>query len=61
MLIGNKCDLEDSRVISRDEGQAFANELGKGTMGHKETSAKSNVNVTEVRSMSSFVYSSSSI
>lgn len=55
MLIGNKCDLEDSRVISKDEGQAFAYELGKGTIGHQETSAKSNINVTEVRLMNSSV------
>ena len=61
MLIGNKCDLEDGRVISRDEGQAFANELGKGTMGYQETSAKSNINVTEVRDMSKVEWLSSSV
>ena len=48
MLIGNKCDLENDRVISREHGREKANELSSGRMGHLETSAKSNINVTEV-------------
>ena len=48
ILIGNKCDLENDRVISKEQGQAAANEWGGGRMKHYETSAKSNINVTEV-------------
>ena len=49
MLIGNKCDLENDRVISTEQGKEVANELGGGRIGHQETSAKSNINVTEVK------------
>ena len=48
MLIGNKCDLENDRVISRERGQDLANELGIGTIGHYEISAKDDINVPEV-------------
>ena len=43
-LIGNKCDLEDRREISKDEGEAFAMRNG---MQFMETSAKLNTNVNE--------------
>mmetsp|Transcript_43316 Transcript_43316/g.60163 ORF Transcript_43316/g.60163 Transcript_43316/m.60163 type:complete len:203 (+) Transcript_43316:176-784(+) len=43
LLVGNKCDLEDQRVITAEEGQALANELG---IPFVETSAKSRSNVT---------------
>lgn len=43
LLVGNKCDLEDQRVITSDEGQALANEIG---IPFVETSAKSRSNVT---------------
>ena len=49
MFIGNKCDLENERVITREQGQEVANDLGEGRIGHQETSAKSNINVTEVK------------
>ena len=49
MFVGNKCDLEQDRVISKDQGAAIAQELGGGRIGHHETSAKSNINVTSVR------------
>ena len=49
MFIGNKCDLENDRVISKQQGQEVVNELGEGRIGHQETSAKSNINVTEVK------------
>ena len=48
MLIGNKCDLENDRVISRERVQDLANELGIGTIRHHEISAKDNINVNEV-------------
>ncbi|KAJ2451676.1 GTP-binding protein [Coemansia sp. RSA 2336] len=44
ILIGNKCDIEDCRVVSKDMGQALAN---KFKIQFKETSAKSNINVEE--------------
>ena len=48
MLIGNKCDLENERVISKEQGQDLANQLGNGTTCHYEISAKDNMNVNEV-------------
>ncbi|KAL7313054.1 GTP-binding protein [Mucor circinelloides] len=44
ILIGNKCDMEDKRVITKDQGQNLANELGIRFM---ETSAKANIGVEE--------------
>ena len=48
LFIGNKCDLDHDRVVSKEHGKAVADELGGGRIGHHETSAKSNINVTEV-------------
>ena len=42
ILIGNKCDWEEKRVVSTERGQQLANELGVPFM---EVSAKSNINV----------------
>jgi len=42
ILIGNKCDWKEKRVISEEQGQALADELGIPFM---EVSAKSNINV----------------
>lgn len=28
ILVGNKCDLEDDRMVAREDGQRLANELG---------------------------------
>jgi Ras-related protein Rab-2A len=44
MLIGNKADLESKRQVSKEEGEAFANEHGLVFM---ETSAKTAMNVEE--------------
>lgn len=44
MLIGNKCDLEQRRAVSFEEGQQFANEHG---LVFLETSAKTAANVEE--------------
>ncbi|KAI9254241.1 GTP-binding protein ypt2 [Sporodiniella umbellata] len=44
ILIGNKCDAEDKRVISKEQGEMLANELGIRFM---ETSAKANIGVEE--------------
>jgi Ras-related protein Rab-8A len=42
ILIGNKCDWEEKRVVSTEQGQALADELGIPFM---EVSAKSNINI----------------
>ncbi|GAA5874798.1 hypothetical protein JCM3774_003444 [Rhodotorula dairenensis] len=44
ILIGNKCDWSDKKVISEQQGQELADELG---LRFLETSAKSNINVEE--------------
>jgi len=42
ILIGNKCDWEEKRAVSTEEGQILAEELGVPFL---EVSAKSNINV----------------
>ncbi len=42
LLVGNKCDLEDSREVTREKAEMFCAEFG---MEHLETSAKSGENV----------------
>ncbi|KAJ2162730.1 GTP-binding protein [Coemansia sp. RSA 552] len=44
ILIGNKCDIEERRVVTKEMGKALANKFG---IQFKETSAKSNINVEE--------------
>eukprot|EP01118_Nematostelium_gracile_P004644 TRINITY_DN154_c0_g1_i2.p1 TRINITY_DN154_c0_g1~~TRINITY_DN154_c0_g1_i2.p1 ORF type:complete len:200 (-),score=63.58 TRINITY_DN154_c0_g1_i2:65-664(-) len=44
MLIGNKCDLEEKRQVSREEGEKFARDNG---LFFLETSAKTDQNVDE--------------
>ncbi|GAA5993047.1 hypothetical protein JCM10908_003077 [Rhodotorula pacifica] len=44
ILIGNKCDWSDKKVISEQQGQELADELG---LRFLETSAKSNINVEQ--------------
>uniref|UniRef100_A0A6B2LK74 Uncharacterized protein n=1 Tax=Arcella intermedia TaxID=1963864 RepID=A0A6B2LK74_9EUKA len=45
VLVGNKVDLEDQRVISKEAGEQLANSLNCSFL---ETSAKSNINVQEM-------------
>ena len=42
LLVGNKCDLENQRQVSYEEGKAYADQLG---IKFIETSAKNSVNV----------------
>ncbi|KAH0785682.1 Ras-related protein RABD1 [Histomonas meleagridis] len=42
LLVGNKIDLEDKRVVTTEEGQALANQYGVAFI---ETSAKDNNNI----------------
>eukprot|EP01129_Flabellula_baltica_P015093 TRINITY_DN7466_c0_g1_i1.p1 TRINITY_DN7466_c0_g1~~TRINITY_DN7466_c0_g1_i1.p1 ORF type:complete len:190 (-),score=45.75 TRINITY_DN7466_c0_g1_i1:47-616(-) len=45
IIVGNKCDLEEERVISSEEAQELAEELGVLFI---EASAKEKINVAEV-------------
>ena len=43
MIMGNKCDMEDKRIVSTERGQEVARSHG---IPFIETSAKTNVNIT---------------
>lgn len=45
IIVGNKCDLEDQRIVSTEEGSRFAQEKN---IPFIETSAKDGKNVTEL-------------
>lgn len=45
ILVGNKCDMEDERVVSYERGKQLADQLG---LEFFETSAKENINVKAV-------------
>ncbi|XP_064632002.1 ras-related protein Rap1 isoform X2 [Lineus longissimus] len=45
ILVGNKCDLEDERVVGKDQGHNLARQFNCSFM---ETSAKSKINVNEI-------------
>lgn len=42
MILGNKCDMEDKRVVSKDRGEEIAREHN---IKFLETSAKTNINI----------------
>lgn len=44
MILGNKCDMNDKRVVSTEAGEQLAEEYNVTLM---ETSAKSNINIEE--------------
>ena len=44
VLVGNKCDLEDKRKVSKEEGEELAKHYA---IPYLETSAKSNICVEE--------------
>jgi len=44
ILLGNKCDISNTRVVNHEDGKDFAEQLG---MGFLETSAKDGINVQE--------------
>jgi GTPase SAR1 family protein len=45
VLVGNKCDLEDERVVGKEVGQTLARNWGSTFL---ESSAKQKINVNEV-------------
>lgn len=46
ILVGNKCDLEDERVVGKEQGQNLARQWNN--CAFLESSAKSKINVLEV-------------
>ena len=44
ILVGNKCDLEEERVVTKKEAEEFARTLG---LKYIETSAKERINIDE--------------
>lgn len=45
VLVGNKCDLEDERVVGKDLGRSLATQFNCAFM---ETSAKAKINVNDI-------------
>lgn len=45
ILVGNKCDLEDERVVGKDQGMNLSR---MWTCTFLETSAKAKINVSDV-------------
>lgn len=52
ILVGNKCDLENERVVGKEQGQNLARQWCN--CAFLETSAKSKINVNEVRLIPAF-------
>jgi Ras-related protein Rap-1A/Ras-related protein Rap-1B len=46
VLVANKCDLEDDRIVKKEQGQQLAQQWGGGSFF--ETSARRKLNVDEV-------------
>lgn len=46
ILVGNKCDLEDERVVGKEQGMHLARQFGN--CAFLETSAKLKINVNEI-------------
>ena len=46
VLVGNKCDLQDQRVITQEQGEGLARKFGGCTF--LEASAKTKVNVDQI-------------
>ena len=52
ILVGNKCDLEDERVVGKDQGLNLARQFNN--CAFLESSAKSKINVNEVSTATEF-------
>lgn len=48
VLVGNKCDLEDERVVGKEQGNSLSRQFNCAFM---ETSAKAKINVNDVSSI----------
>lgn len=53
VLVGNKCDLEDERVVGKDQGVNLARQFNCVFM---ETSAKAKINVRDVSSILYYIF-----
>lgn len=51
VLVGNKCDLEEERVVGKELGKGLANQFNCAFM---ETSAKAKINVNDVSAFCRF-------
>lgn len=49
ILVGNKCDLEDERVVGKEQGQNLARQWNH--CAFLESSAKSKINVLDVSTL----------
>lgn len=49
ILVGNKCDLEDERVVGKEQGQNLARQWNH--CAFLESSAKSKINVLDVSAL----------
>ena len=47
MVVGNKCDLEEQRVVSQAEGEALSKSFGPSS-AFMEASAKANIGIDNV-------------
>lgn len=54
ILVGNKCDLEEERVVGKEQGQNLARQWCN--CAFLESSAKSKINVNEVTISCSLVF-----
>jgi Ras-related protein Rab-8A len=45
IMLGNKCDMEEERIVTAEEGQSLADEIGCQFF---ETSAKNDSSIIEV-------------
>lgn len=48
VLVGNKCDLEEKRVVSKEQGLALAQEFGIAPQHFYESSAKNRISINEI-------------
>lgn len=53
VLVGNKCDLEEERVVGKEQGINLSRQFNCAFM---ETSAKAKINVNDVSIIVSFLY-----
>ncbi len=54
ILVGNKCDLEDERVVGKEQGQNLARQWNN--CAFLESSAKSKINVLDVSELVTFTH-----
>ena len=48
MLVANKCDMKDQRVVSAEQGECLLKKFGTRHGTYLETSARNKVNVDQI-------------